>query len=210
MSKLVGIVGWIGCGKDTVADYLVNNYNFKRESFAGSLKDAVAAVFGWPRELVEGGTKEAREWREQPDKWWSERLGMPGFTPRLALQLWGTEVCRNNFHNDIWIASLENRLRNSIQDVVISDVRFPNEVATIKNAGGNIIWVKRGPDPDWIVYGKDAAAGINSGLKQMEKLNIHASEWAWLNSGVGSVILNDGTLEQLYRRIDDLYISNRL
>ena len=210
MSKIVGVIGWIGTGKDTVADFLVNNFDYKRESFAGTLKDAVAAVFGWSRELVEGGTKEAREWRETPDEWWSERLGMPGFTPRLALQLWGTEVCRNHFHNDIWIASLENKLRHTSQDIVISDVRFPNEVKTIKDSGGTLIWVKRGPLPDWYAYGKDAASGIKSGLKEMESRGIHASEWAWLNTKFDFVISNNGTLEELYQHLIDLKISNRL
>ena len=54
MSQVIGIVGLIGAGKDTVADYLVNFHRYKRESFANSLKDAVAQVFGWDREMLEG------------------------------------------------------------------------------------------------------------------------------------------------------------
>ena len=42
---IIGICGLIGAGKDTIADYLVNVHGFRRESFAGTLKDAVAAVF---------------------------------------------------------------------------------------------------------------------------------------------------------------------
>jgi len=132
---IIGICGFIGSGKDTVADYLVNLHHFRRESFANSLKDAVAQVFGWDRTMLEGRTKQSREWREQPDKWWSARLGRE-VTPRLMLQLWGTEVCRRGFHDDIWIASLENKLRNSQDDIVITDCRFPNEIKSIKAAGG--------------------------------------------------------------------------
>ena len=110
---IIGICGFIGSGKDTVADYLVNLHHFRRESFANTLKDAVSAVFGWDRTMLEGRTKQAREWREQVDLWWAERLNMPNLTPRWILQNWGTEVCRKNFHDDIWIASLENKLRNS-------------------------------------------------------------------------------------------------
>ena len=47
---IIGICGFIGSGKDTIADYLVNFHGFRRESFANTLKDAVAAVFGWDRE----------------------------------------------------------------------------------------------------------------------------------------------------------------
>jgi ABC-type glutathione transport system ATPase component len=69
MGQIIGIVGFIGSGKDTVADYLVNFHRFKRESFANSLKDAVSQVFGWDRELLEGRTQESREWRETKDEW---------------------------------------------------------------------------------------------------------------------------------------------
>ena len=62
---IIGFVGFIGSGKDTAADYLFNFHEFRRESFANTLKDAVAAVFGWDRVLLEGRTKEAREWRAQ-------------------------------------------------------------------------------------------------------------------------------------------------
>jgi len=82
---IIGICGLIGSGKDTVADYLVNEHGYRRESFANPLKDAVAAVFGWDREMLEGRSKESRQWREQTDAWWSERLGM-NITPRWVMQ----------------------------------------------------------------------------------------------------------------------------
>ena len=142
---IVGIVGLIGAGKDTAADYLCNFHGFRRESFANTLKDAVACVFGWDRVLLEGRTKQAREWREQVDPWWAQRLNVPDLTPRYVLQQWGTEVCRRGFHDDIWIASLENKLRNSQDDVVISDCRFPNEIAAIKQAGGCLLYTSTLP-----------------------------------------------------------------
>ena len=135
---IIGVCGFIGSGKDTVADYLVNLHHFRRESFANTLKDAVSAVFGWDRTMLEGRTKQAREWREQQDNWWTDRLGIV-ITPRWVLQNWGTEVCRNGFHDDIWIASLENKLRHRRDNVVISDCRFPNEIAAIKKAGGRVV-----------------------------------------------------------------------
>jgi Tfp pilus assembly ATPase PilU len=142
---ILGLVGFVGAGKDTAADYLVNLHEFRRESFAATLKDAVAAVFGWDRVMLEGRTKQAREWREQVDVWWAERLHMPELTPRWVLQHWGTEVCRRAFHDDVWIASLENRLRQSRDNIVISDCRFPNEIAAIKRASGRVVRITRGP-----------------------------------------------------------------
>lgn len=91
---ILAICGFIGSGKDTVADYLVEQHGFQQVSFAQSLKDSVSAVFGWNRDLLEGRSPESRKWREQVDEWWAERLGMPHLTPRWVLQYWGTEVAR--------------------------------------------------------------------------------------------------------------------
>jgi hypothetical protein len=206
---IIGICGFIGSGKDTVADYLVNFHEFRRDSFASTLKDAVAAVFGWDRELLEGRTKEAREWREQVDPWWSARLNMPNLTPRLALQLWGTEVCRKSFHDDIWIASLENKLRNSKDNIVISDCRFPNEIKSIKSAGGKVIRVVRGPEPEWYEDAVNFNAGQQRigwalGKHRLETLGIHASEFAWVGTNFDVVLDNNGSIEELYTQVKSL------
>ena len=206
---IIGVCGFIGSGKDTIADYLVNFHGFRRESFANSLKDAVSYVFGWDRTMLEGRTKQAREWREQVDPWWAERLNMPDLTPRLMLQLWGTEVCRKAFHDDIWIASLENKLRTSKDDIVISDCRFPNEIRSIRSAGGIVVRVKRGDDPGWYKDAADMNAGdrcMNWALAsaRMAKLNIHASETAWVGTKFDAVLTNDGTIDELMTKVKDL------
>ena len=205
---ILGICGLIGAGKDTIADYLVNIHEFRRESFANTLKDAVAHVFGWDRELLEGRTKQSRAWREQRDEWWSDRLGMD-VTPRWVLQFWGTEVARRSFHDDIWIASLENKLRTITDDVVISDCRFPNEISAIKSAGGRVIRVVRGPDPDWYPL----ALAVNEGQKNitwsrsriaLDRYHIHASETAWIGTEFDAVIENNSSLDALYQQITGL------
>jgi hypothetical protein len=195
---IIGICGFIGSGKDTVADYLVNFHEFRRESFASTLKDSVAAVFGWDRTMLEGRTKEAREWREQVDPWWAERLAMPTLTPRWVLQYWGTEVCRRGFHDDIWIASLENKLRNSKDHVVISDCRFPNEIQSIRAAGGIIVWVQRGELPDWYDVAVDANQGKNVAINDLKMRKIHASETAWVGTEFDVVLDNNGSIDDLY------------
>jgi hypothetical protein len=207
---IIGVCGFIGSGKDTIADYLVNFHEFRRESFASTLKDAVAAVFGWDRTMLEGRTKEAREWREQVDPWWAERLAMPTLTPRWVLQYWGTEVCRKAFHDDIWIASLENKLRNSKDHVVISDCRFPNEISSIKNAGGKIVWVQRGQLPDWYDIAIDANQGSNVALNELKRLKIHASETAWVGTEFDLVLDNNGTIDDLYTQAKNLVVSDQI
>lgn len=209
---VIGFVGFIGSGKDTAADYLVNFHGFRRDSFANSLKDAISHVFGWDRTLMEGRTKESREWREQVDTWWAERLKIPNLTPRWVMQYWGTEVCRQGFHDDIWIASVENRMRKTKDNIVISDVRFPNEINAIHRAGGKVIRVKRGPEPEWY----QDAVNVNAGPTNMswaiskskiEELKIHASETSWVGSNIDKIIDNNGSIDDLFRELEQLVKS---
>jgi hypothetical protein len=181
---LIGLVGLIGSGKDTVAEHLVNNYGFKRDSFAKSLKDATANIFGWDRELLEGQTKESREWREQTDEFWSEKFGKP-ITPRYILQYFGTEVCRGGMLDSVWVDSLIARYKGT--NTIISDTRFINEIKTIRKQGGKIILVKRGELPT---------------QKEMQAKGIHQSEWDWIGQEFDYTIDNSGTKKQLYKNID--------
>ena len=213
---IIGVCGLIGAGKDTVADYLVNIHQFRRESFASTLKDAVSAVFGWDRDLLEGRTRHSREWREQVDPWWAERLGMPNLTPRWVLQYWGTEVVRKSFHDDTWIASLENKLRNSQDHVVVSDCRFPNEIAAIKRAGGIVVRVHRGPNPEWYEFAQLVNRESETNLRhawavtQLEKFHIHASETAWIGTDFDHVLDNNSSMDQLYRQLNDLVLNHQV
>ena len=203
---IVTISGFIGSGKDTASEYLQKKHGFQQVSFAGALKDAVSSVFGWDREMIEGKTAESRAWREQVDAWWANRLDMPQLTPRWILQYWGTEVCRQGFHDDIWIASLENRILRNSGHVVISDARFPNELQTVKNLGGISVHVVRGPKPDWY----DLAIRANSGdrvAKENIVQRVHSSEWAWVGHPFDYEINNNQTLDSLYNQMDQIIKS---
>lgn len=195
---LIGLLGRISSGKGTVADELVDKYGFRQDSYASTLKDITAVLFNWDRAMLSGDTPESRDAREEVDEWWSEKLGIPNFTPRLALQLIGTDVFRNNFHQDIWVLSVMARYRGD-ENVVISDCRFPNEVQTIRQVGGRIIQVDRGFEPDWWEWAKVAATGDEDAIIAMKNLHqIHSSEWAWANEQPDELMHNDGTLEDLY------------
>ena len=207
---ILGVTGLIGSGKDTIADYLVTFHGFKRVSFAASLKDAVSSVFGWDREMLEGTSKQSRQWREEVDIWWAERLNMPQLTPRWVLQYMGTDVFRNNFHNDIWVASVENKLRQSKDNIVITDCRFSNEVSAIKSAGGITMRVERGEKPDWY----EAAIAFNRGPNRnsawalskvkLDKLNIHASEYSSVGLKYDYYIDNNKTIDDLHSQINSI------
>jgi hypothetical protein len=200
---IIGICGFIGSGKDTAADYLVNFHGYRRESFAASLKDAVAHVFGWDRMMLEGRTAESRAWREQPDEWWSNRLGRD-ITPRYVLQYWGTEVIRQGFHDDMWIASLENKIRASKDNIVITDCRFPNEISGLKQQGAKIIWIQRGITPPWYDIAAQANQGSKNAITWLAENNIHASETSWAGTYFDAVIDNDRSIDSLYQQLKSL------
>jgi len=145
---IIGICGLIGSGKGTVADILVEQ-GFKKVSFADKLKDGVSTIFGWDRAMLEGDTDESRQWREQRDDFWSNETEME-VTPRLVLQLFGTDCMRNGFDEGIWVSTLKKHLLDNPGNYVIPDVRFANEQQMIRDIGGEIWWTKRGDNPELV------------------------------------------------------------
>lgn len=197
---IIGVVGFIGSGKGTAADILVGKHNFAKLSFADAVKDATAAIFGWQRPLLEGDTEESRIFRETKDEFWSERMGK-NFTPRLALQLMGTEAGRDVFHSDLWIYALERKMA-MYPNVVIADVRFPNEIDFIHSKGGFVVRVQRGPDPEWY----DTAHAANNPTfnhapeaadLMVDQYKIHYSEWAWVGQIMDYQLDNNGSISML-------------
>lgn len=165
---LIGIAGRAGSGKTTAAHYLETAKKFKRRSFAAPLKLALIAM-GVPDEFVYG-----------------ERKGDPcpqlcGVTARHAMQTLGTEWGRNLIHGDLWVKLMEDALAVETADVVIDDVRFPNEVAMIKRRYGTVVWLSRGAD--------------NVGTHASENMSPNDADY---------FIVNDGTFGTLYRYMDRL------
>lgn len=205
---IIGLVGFAGSGKGTVADVLVDKHEFTKLSFADGVKDCVSTIFGWPRHLLEGDTEPSRAFREKRDDFWSAKLGIE-VTPRWALQTMGTEAGRNVFHNDIWIYSLERRLSEH-QNVVIADVRFPNEIDFIKKSGGFVVRLVRGDEPIWYETARltnttpkdDQWIEYDNGrLMENKYPEIHVSEWAWIGSPFHYQIYNNGTKTELESNI---------
>lgn len=203
---IIGITGLIGSGKDTLANYLVDFHGFKRLSFAESLKDAAAAVFNWPRDMLEGTTAQSRLWREQVDQWWAQRLNLPHLTPRWVLQHWGTEVFRQGFHEDIWVASVEAKIAASTDDIVITDARFANEVMAIQQAGGVCARIHRGAPPQWLPLAMNYAhadALQRTAIEQrLAALGVHASEYSSVGLTYDLDIDNNGSILDLHAQAE--------
>jgi len=195
---IVGICGLIGCGKGTVGDILVEQ-GFVKISFADKLKDGVAEIFGWDRAMLEGDTNESRQWREQRDNYWSDETQME-VTPRVVLQLFGTDCMRNGFDDGVWVSLLKKTiLDNPEQNYVIPDVRFANEVDMIRDIGGQVWEVKRGADPQWLI--EYESTGVEP--------TVHASEWKWIKSKKDLVVQNDSTIDDLRDQVLNRLLPTR-
>lgn len=199
MDKIV-LVGFAGSGKNTFGEILVRDYGYVGLSFAESLKDCLSTIFRWDRQMLEGVTKESREWREQVDKWWANKLDIPHFTPRWAMQNYGTEVMRNHFHPDIWVINTEKKIVDlGDRKIVVMDGRFPNEIDMVVGRGGKAVRVKRGPEP-WFYDALKTNPADEDIRAELNRLKIHESEWAWIGKPVHRIIDNDGSILSLAER----------
>jgi hypothetical protein len=202
---IIGLLGFIGSGKGTAGDILVEN-NFTALSFAGSLKDAVSSIFGWDRALLEGDTEESRVFRETVDTFWSVKFNKP-ITPRYILQYFGTEVCRENLLDGIWVDSLERKIQQ-YDNVVITDVRFKNEISFLKSIGAVFIQIDRKETrPNWYGYLDSLDKSVFDAYAASQ--NMHKSEYDWYgNPHIDYIIDNNGTLPELELKILDVIVNN--
>lgn len=158
---IIGFTGYARSGKDTAAGFL-QEMGFTLFHFADPLKEAARAIFSFNERQLYGDLKET------VDPYW-------GFSPREALQRFGTDAMRNNFDQGIWVKALLRRIKAHSGPVTIADVRFPNEAAAIELLGGLLVRVSR--------------PGVLA-------VNAHASETA-LDGWDAIDLFNDGTLEDL-------------
>jgi hypothetical protein len=146
--QLIGLTGYARSGKDTVAEMIISDVvrasggrapHVPRLSFAAPIKRFCREVFGWSLEHTDGMSKEV------PLKDWVRPDGTP-LTPRFAMQTLGTEWGRN-CDPDIWIKSLLVQVAKEIQAgtklCIVTDVRFVNEAAALREIGGEIWRVAR-------------------------------------------------------------------
>ena len=65
----------------------------------------------------------------------------------------------------------------------------------IQKSGGKLILVKRGELPS---------------REEMESKGAHKSEWDWMGWKFDFVIENNGSKEDLFKKVDDLIVSNKI
>ena len=144
---LIGIIGCIGSGKTTVAEYLTKYFEMKEYSFASPIKN-IATIMGFEHDEIYGTQEE----KLKKNIYWR-------ISGREFLQKFGTEIGREMMpkvipnmymgENDSpWIRLFEiewARLkdREMIPKMVVSDCRFEDEIKSIRNRGGFIVKIDR-------------------------------------------------------------------
>jgi hypothetical protein len=130
---LVGLAGLKHAGKDAAADCLVRHHGFVKHALAAPLKRACKDVFALSDDQVDGPRKDLVDPRYD-------------VTPRLIMQRFGTD-CVRQLAPDAWVHKFrEWHAACEHPRVVVSDVRFQNEVDAIRELGGRVFLVDRGGD----------------------------------------------------------------
>lgn len=187
---IIGIAGQCRQGKDVAADHLASRLGLARGAFASSVKNAFCEYFGVDMEFVE-------RWKVIPEP-------PPGFlmSVRKSLQFIGDGF--RGIRDEVWIEAL---FRCHPKGVIISDVRYRNELAAVKERGGKNILVYRpgfmNDDPN------GSEAQIRSFVDHFIASGIEGRVEADGDMGlVDFFLVNDGTIEDFYGKIDELVLPH--
>lgn len=144
MAKLVGLTGYAGVGKDAFAKSLKLRGGFERVGFADAVKE-MALVLN-PVLWFPGKSWDTQETLSSIVNKYGWEGAKKAPSVRQYLQVLGTDAVRNIIGNDAWIRAAEAKVIGHLREgrnVVITDVRFPNEAAFVKSYGGTVVKIMR-------------------------------------------------------------------
>jgi len=175
---LIGLTGYAGVGKDTVANILRARHGYKRYAFADKLKSFVYELN--PLIIAKDPDDILVHLRDAVDEYGWDFVKRAYPLARHYLQKTGVWF-RENVDKNYWVNVVAERwYADGCPNAVFTDVRFPNEVAWIRSAGGVVIRVHR-----------PGVGPVND--HESERADELGSDWE-LN--------NDGTTEDLERLVD--------
>jgi len=168
---IIGFHGPARAGKDSAANFLLANAGGYLYSFADPIRDMLQAI---------GIDLRTPYWQDRKE----QTIAALGVSPRRMMQTLGTEWGREKVNPNLWLLLAQQRFISDGPGMIITDVRFENEAAWIRNVGGLVIHVHR---------------------SNAEKIEAHTSE-AGIERDVRDVVLfNDGTLQDLQQVIKELW-----
>lgn len=188
---LIGLVGEKEVGKDTVGAMLTADYGYERRAFADTLRNEVSDCLNgeFPRVeplVIPDDIKHVLAvYRSHGEAAFEKPV--PTDMRRL-LQWWGTEF-RRTFDPEYWVKAVAKDLPTS---TVITDVRFPNEVAFVRAAGGALIKINRSK-PDSTIGPAVIETHVSEDLAKSDSVEYDL------------VIDNNGTLADLQAIIDKAF-----
>jgi hypothetical protein len=138
---IIGLNGRMRSGKDTTASILSGLFtNVERVGFADKLKDSAAAALGITREQLE----DLKLYGEITVTGISDTDDFGHvISGRQYLQYYGTEAHRDEFGDDFWVEQALNKPVTDGTILVVTDMRFPNEIAGVLDRGGIAVKIRR-------------------------------------------------------------------
>lgn len=200
---LIGLGGRLRSGKDALADHLVARHGFVKIGFSDPLNLALQVLNPLiPLDFDVHRADGSLLGRQNTLVRYSDLAQTVDYADakrhrevRELLQRLGTEVGRNMIDENVWVNVAVNTIknyRNAGTPVVLTGVRFANEVEAVRGLpASRTVWVDR--------------PGIGTGTT-----SAHASEHSITAEDFDQVVVNDGTLDDLYAKADDLVASLRL
>ena len=181
--QIVSFSGKKQFGKSTASQFLVDNYGFVNLGFADELKNHMLILN--PYVDVDGYELEDGAYRLdfliEKYGWDVAKEEFPEI--RRLLQVYGTEVVRNNFGENVWV-DLLFRKAEKIEKLAISDTRFFNELRAIKERKGLLIKIK---------------------CDRVQNSDVHASEQDLPDSEFDHIIQNNGAIEDLHQQLEQIF-----
>ena len=160
MGAIIGLSGYSGSGKDYVADAIVRDfpeYKFKKVYFADELKKVAASMLALPIEMMY-----TQEGKQHKIDW------LDNMTVREFLQKYGCAI-RNNIHTDFWARKLIIKIKVD-ENVIVPDMRFPNEFDLIYDVGFCTRINRRATTKEWnMLSGLDLNACQSDPDKEIDK-----------------------------------------
>jgi hypothetical protein len=171
---IIGIAGKMQSGKDTLGAYLIENHDYSRRSFATNVRSTLTNI-----------NLEANRENMQ-------------FLAQALRSRWP----------DVWVEAIQKDLlkhNGVIEDkIIITDVRYPNEVSMVRRLGGKIIHLLATADVRWQRHINSEKFITSTTRSVWDNWNLHSSELAldFARNSVGDV-----TIDTTHKTPEEIYIE---